>query len=346
MICFPNIIFSDQIDDEIIKYAALAKEKSDMIFARKLSDDELKKREKAIDNFNLKIIDRNKIDEFYKITCSDLKFAFFHDLGLLLNTTNNNMQKKAVIANILKLHELLIDNERFDEDEHLQNLLLSNACEENRYPAAIKDIIKKNILSGSLAPIFSEITNSYKDKDIENFFNISTFQAVSLNVNRSTLYQFSMIAIKARHGDHTALNILVSKLHSLDYNDAIGVKYLPRLLAYTNQPEAIMQMLNVYRKPDLRPSREGSLYNYCACSLNMFLPGFPSGNAFLGIIGDKIEVEPYRKWLKENKDKYTINEVPFSRNKDLINDVIKSTLKNYRKNLKTRLNEVDNDIQK
>jgi len=50
------------------------------------------------------------------------------------------------------------------------------------------------------------------------------------------------------------------------------------------------------------------------------------------------EIIKYVALAKENKDKYTINEVPFSRNKDLINDVIKSTLKNYRKNSQTSHN--------
>ena len=94
----------------------------------------------------------------------------------------------------------------------------------------------------------------------------------------------------------------------------MGVKYLPGLLGYTNHPEAVRQMLNVYNKPDIRP-------DYCASSLNMLIPGFPSGNAFLGIIGDTVKMESYRRWIEENKDKYTINDVPFSRNKNIINDI-------------------------
>ena len=330
IVYFPNIIFANDMDYEIVKHAALAKKKSDMILTGKPSDNELEKIESSINKFCLRIIERNNVDEFYKIICSDLKFSFLHNLRLFLNMQGNNLQKKAVVASIIELHELLIANKLFTEDKYIQNLLLNSAYEENLYTIPMKKIIKKNILSGTLAPMFSEIANLYKDKDIEDFFMLSVSKATSLTVNRSTLYQF----IKARHGDHTALDILIKKFNSLTLDDIMGVKYLPGLLGYTNHPEAVRQMLNVYNKPDIRPDKEDSLYNYCASSLNMLIPGFPSGNAFLGIIGDTVKMESYRRWIEENKDKYTINDVPFSRNKNIINDIIKSTLKNIKETRK------------
>ena len=163
--------------------------------------------------------------------------------------------------------------------------------------------------------------NSLRKNNGVGFMTKNYSKATFLTVNRSTLYQFSIVAIKARHGDHTALDILIKKFNSLTLNDVMGVKYLPGLLGYTNHPEAVRQMLNVYNKPDIRPGKEDSLYNYCASSLNMLIPGFPSGNAFLGIIGDTVKMESYRRWIEENKDKYTINDVPFSRNKNIINDI-------------------------
>lgn len=140
-----------------------------MILTGKPSDNELEKIASSINKFCLRIIERNNVDEFYKIICSDLKFSFLHNLRLFLNIQGNNLQKKAVVASIIELHELLIANKLFTEDKYIQNLLLNSAYEENLYTIPMKKIIKKNILSGTLAPMFSEIANLYKDKDIEVF---------------------------------------------------------------------------------------------------------------------------------------------------------------------------------
>jgi len=298
---FTYVAFSDDFDDIISQYAILANKKSDLILTGKLSDRAQKKYDNVLNNFVLKNIERNNVDNFYKVICSDLKFIFLYNLKSWLNIKANDAQKKECIATLLKLHELLISNGHFDEDEQLQNLLLSYADDDKLYPSAVKDIIKRNLLSGSLAPIFSEIMDLYKDKDIKKYFNLSTSHIGSQTINHSTLYHFCIFAIQARHGDYAALKILIDKLHSLAYNDEQGIRHVPRLLCYSNQQEAISQMINVYGKADLRPNKEDSLYNYCACSLNLLVSNFPPGNLFLGVIGDNVKDGLFQKWVKEKK---------------------------------------------
>lgn len=330
---FPYTIFADHFDDEIVKHIALVRKKSDMILVGKSSGDEFNKTENTLNTFCFRIIERNNSTEFYKVMDSDFKFTFLHNLRLWFKKKGTARQKKEVLANIINLHGLLVVNGLFQEDEYIQKLLLNNISGESLDIELVKNI-KTNILSGTFAPLFSEINELFKDKDIENYFNRIISNASALRVNHLTLYDFSIIAVKARHGDRVALNILLEKFNSLTENEKDGVKYLPMLLAYTNQLEAVEQMLNVYTKQDIRPDKENSLHNNCACSLHMLIRGFPAGNALLGIIGDSVKTEFYRKWIKENKGEYAIMNASFLSNKNLINDIIDSTLKNYQENMK------------